>query len=93
MKIPKEKKIYCKHCKKHTLQKLKEYKASTKSALKKHARIHERKHVKGYGGKARHTISVKKQSKRPTFVITCSICNKKSYFVANTRAKKKAELV
>lgn len=92
MNIPKEVKTYCKKCKKHTTQKLKQFREGTKSAGKRRARKHERKHVKGYGGKSRFTVKVKKQGKRPTFVLTCSVCNKKSYFVAGKKAKKKPEL-
>lgn len=93
MKIPKEVKLYCKKCKKHSSHKLKEYKAGSKSVLKKHARIHERKHEKGYGGRSRFVVHIKKQSKKPTFVATCITCNTKQYYIGGNKTKKKAELV
>lgn len=93
MKVPKEIKLYCKKCKKHTTHTLKQFKEGPKSALKKHTRKHEVKHVKGYGGKARHPIHTKKQGKKPTFVATCSVCNSKTYYVAGNKAKKKPELL
>ena len=63
MKVPKEVKIYCKKCNEHTEHKLKQFKEGSKSSLKEHARKHEAKHVKGYGGKSRHVVHIKKQSK------------------------------
>lgn len=93
MKIPKEVKLYCKNCKKHSAHKIKEFKTGAKSVLKKHARSHERKHEKGYGGRTRFVVHIKKQSKKPTFVATCAVCNSKRYYVAGNKTKKKAELV
>jgi len=93
MKIPKEVKLYCKKCKKHSAHKLKPFKEGSKSSLKEHARKHEKKHVKGYGGKARHVVHIKKQSKKPVFVATCITCSAKRYHVAGNKTKKKAELV
>jgi large subunit ribosomal protein L44e len=92
MKIPKEVKLYCKKCKKHSEHKLKEFKTGAKSALKEHARKHEEKHIKGYGGKARHVVHIKKQSKKPVFVAACIVCNQKQYYVGGNKTKKKAEL-
>ncbi len=93
MKVPKEIKLYCKKCNSHETHKLKEFKTGAKSVLKQHARKHEAKHVKGYGGKTRFIIKIKKQGKKPTFVAICSKCGQKRYFIVNTKAKKKAELV
>lgn len=93
MKVPKEVKIYCKKCNEHTEHKLKQFKEGSKSALKEHARKHEAKHVKGYGGKSRHVVHIKKQSKKPTFTATCSKCNHKKYYVAGNKSKKKPEIM
>ena len=75
------------------MHKLKLFKEGSKSILKKHARKHEAKHNKGYGGKSRFVVHIKKQSKKPVFVATCIVCNAKKYYVAGNKAKKKAELV
>jgi len=93
MKIPKEIKLYCKKCKSHTVHKLKLFKESSKSILKEHARKHEKKHNKGYGGKSRFIVHIKKQGKKPTFLANCTTCNTKQYYVAGNKAKKKPELV
>ena len=46
---------------------------------------------KGYGGKAEFTATIKKQTKKPTFIAECSQCQAKHYFVIPKRMKK-AEL-
>jgi len=88
MKIPKEIKLYCKHCKKHTLHKLKLFKAKSASIISKGQRRFIRKHKKGYGGKAKFIIFKKKQNKKPTFIATCPVCSKKQYYVIPKRMKK-----
>jgi len=92
MKIPKEIKLYCKKCKTHATHKLKEFKTGAKSSLKEHARKHEEKHNKGYGGRSRFIVHIKKQSKKPTFVAACVTCGRKQYYVGGNKAKKKPEL-
>jgi ribosomal protein L44E len=93
MKMPKEIKIYCKNCKTHRKVKLKVFKAGASNDNKQHARKHEAKHVKGYGGKARFNKPKKKQSRRPTFLTTCEECSHKSYFVYAKRARKNIEFI
>ena len=92
MNIIKEVKAYCRKCKKHTSQKVKQFKEGAKSAGKRRARKHEKKHVKGYGGKSRFTVKVKKQGKKSTFVLTCPTCGKKTYLVMGMKTKKKPEM-
>ena len=88
MNIPKEIKNYCKKCKSHTLQKLKQFKPAQARTLAWGTRENIRKHKKGYGGKAEFTATVKKQNKKPTFVAECSQCKSKHYFVIPKRMKK-----
>lgn len=92
MKIPKIVKLYCKKCRKHSEHKLKEFKAGSPSSLKFGQRRFERKHKRGYGGKAKFPIKAKKQSKKPTFTAECTVCKSKTYYVIPKRMKK-AELV
>jgi len=88
MNIPKEIKTYCKKCKGHTVQKLKQFKPAAPRALSWGTRENIRKHKKGYGGKAEFTATVKKQTKKPTFIAECSQCRAKHYFVIPKRMKK-----
>ena len=88
MNIPKEKKVYCKKCKKHTMQKLKLYKVKKARTMSKGTRKNVEKHKKGYGGMAKHIKGVKKQNKKPTFVIECPTCKTKGYYVIAKRMKK-----
>lgn len=88
MDMPKTIKDYCKKCNSHTEHKLKHFKPGAASKLRWGTRQHERKHKKGYGGKAEFTAKVKKQTKKPTFIAECTVCNTKHYFVIPKRMKK-----
>lgn len=88
MDIPKTIRTYCKKCNAHTEQKLKAYKAASPRTLAWGTRRNVRKHKKGYGGKAKFVIKVKKQSKKPVFTAECTVCGKKHYFVIPKRQKK-----
>ena len=87
MKIPKTMNTYCPHCKGHHVHKVKAFKSSAPRTLSFGQRRHLRKHKSGYGGKAKFVIKVKKQTKKPTFVLECSNCKKKHYFVVSKRMK------
>ncbi|VVB75974.1 50S ribosomal protein L44e [uncultured archaeon] len=88
MKFPKEKKIYCKKCKKHTKHKMKEFKSGAKRTLAAGNRRHERNVNHGYLGKYKYVVLVKKQNKRPTFVAECVDCKKKIPYSLGKRMKK-----
>ena len=87
MDIPKNIKLYCKKCKKHSTHKLKAFKAGKARALSEGTRKNiERK--KGYGGKYQFTAIVKKQNKKPTFIAECSVCKAKCNYCIPKRMKK-----
>ena len=86
--MPKSVKTYCKKCNSHTAHKLKLFKAGQSRTMAHGTRRNVRKHKKGYGGKAKFVIKVKKQTKKPTFMAECSVCGKKHYFVIPKRQKK-----
>lgn len=88
MKVPKTKKLYCKKCNAHTDQKLKLFKSGSPRSLSIGTRRNVRKHKRGYGGKAKFVIKVKKQTKKPTFVAECAVCKSKRYYVIPKRMKK-----
>ncbi len=88
MQIPKEIKLYCKHCKKHSSHKLKLFKAGAVRTVAKGQRRYLAKHKSGYGGKSKFITVKKKQTKKPTFIATCPICSKKQYYVIPKRMKK-----
>jgi len=88
MKFPKEKKDYCKKCKKHNMHKVRQFKANTARTLAWGTRHNEAKYKSGYGGKSRFPATVKKQGKKPTFLLECTVCGAKHYFVVPKRVKK-----
>jgi len=88
MHVPKEIKDFCPKCNTHTAHKLKLFKTAAPRALSWGTRENVRKHKKGYGGKAEFTATVKKNTKRPTFLAECSVCKKKHYKVIPKRMKK-----
>jgi ribosomal protein L44E len=67
---------------------LKQFKPGSARALAWGTRSNERKYKKGYGGKARFTATVKKQSKKPTFIAQCKVCGTKHYRVYDGKLKK-----
>lgn len=91
MKVQKELKTYCKKCKKHETHKLKVFKTKKPRTLSIGTRKNVDKHKSGYGGKAKLIGTVKKQSKKPTFVAECEVCKAKHYYVIPKKMKK-AEL-
>lgn len=88
MKFPSETKDYCKKCKSHTLHKLKQFKSGSARSISWGSRKNEARYKTGYGGKARFTATVKKQSKKPTFVGECTVCGTKHYLVFGGKLKK-----
>ncbi len=92
MHIPKEQKMYCTKCGTHTSHKLKQFKPGKARTMAWGTRQNLRKHKKGYGGKAEFTATVKKQTKKPTFIAECLVCGRKCYKVIPKRMKK-TELV
>ena len=70
------------------MHKLKFFKPGKARALSWGTRQNVRKHKKGYGGKAEFTATVKKQTKKPTFIAECSVCKAKHTFVIRKRMKK-----
>ncbi len=91
MEIPKEINTYCKKCKKHEKHKLKVFKPKKARTLSIGTRKNVAKHKSGYGGKAKFIATVKKQTKKPTFVAECTVCKSKHYHVVPKKMKK-AEL-
>ena len=88
MHIPKEQSFYCPKCNTHTEHKVKQFKTGTARALSIGTRSNIRKHKKGYGGKAKFTATVKKQTKKPTFLAECTVCGRVVYRVIPKRMKK-----
>jgi large subunit ribosomal protein L44e len=87
MNIPKEMKDYCGKCNSHTAHKVKLFKAGRMRTMAGGQRRNIAK-KKGYGGKYQFTAIVKKQNKRPTFLLECGVCKNKHYFVIGKRMKK-----
>jgi large subunit ribosomal protein L44e len=88
MIFPKEKKLYCIKCKKHTKHKLKEFKSGAARTSAAGARRHERNTKHGYMGKYKYTVLVKKQNKKPTFIAECAECKQKIPYSLGKRMKK-----
>jgi len=87
MNFPKIIKDYCKKCNKHTEHKVKIFKAGSGRALAEGNRKNVAK-KKGYKGKYQFPAKIKKQSKKPTFLVECVVCKAKHYFVIPKRMKK-----
>ena len=87
MDVPKIMKDYCKKCNSHTEHKVKLFKSGKMRTMSMGQRRNQEK-KRGYGGKYQFTAIVKKQNKRPTFVMECSTCKTKHYFVIPKRMKK-----
>ncbi|MFA5358030.1 MAG: 50S ribosomal protein L44e [archaeon] len=88
MKVPKEKKMYCKKCKKHTSHKVKEFKSGKGRPSAFGNRKHERTTAHGYMGKYKFVVMVKKQNKTPAFVAECIVCKQKIPYSLRKRMKK-----
>ncbi len=92
MKFPKEVRMHCPHCNKHTLHKVKLASKGKTRSMAKGQRAHERK-LLGHGGKRAGKVSVKKQGKRQKLVLECSVCKKKQEkLLRGGRTKKKVEI-
>jgi large subunit ribosomal protein L44e len=91
MKFPKEKKLFCKKCNKHTSHKLKEFKSGKARAMAAGTRRHERNTTKGYLGRYKYVVLVKKQNKKPVFVGECVVCKQKIPYSLGKRMKKVAQ--
>ena len=99
MKLPKETKRYCKHCKKTTKHKISMVKGKDRGTLKKGsiARAHKRGRGIGYGnlGKwgskpaiSKFKMTGAKTSKKSNLKYTCEVCNKSSLQSYGIRSKK-----
>jgi ribosomal protein L44E len=91
MKMPKEIKLYCKRCGRHTIHVLKEYKKKQPRGLSWGNRRKRAEKLKGYGAnkiKAHKVTQVYKQNKRPTFIAICKECGHKTMFSIDKRMKR-----
>ena len=82
----------CPHCKTHTEHKVKLYKKGKTRA----DAVGQKRHVektKGYTSKIAGKVTVYKQAKNPTVMLTCTKCNKKRPKTIGTRTKKPLELI
>ncbi len=91
MKIEKEIKTYCKHCKKHTKHTVKLYNKKQQSGLSIGTRRHERA-IRGYVGSVEPKIHPKKLGKKQKTMLNCTVCKKTSERVFGMRTKKKIEI-
>ena len=91
MKMPDTMNTYCPHCKKTTKQKVKLYKKGKTRQTAKGQRRHVAK-GKGYTSKIAGKVTVYKQAKKPTVILTCSVCKKKRSKTIGSRTKKVLEL-
>jgi large subunit ribosomal protein L44e len=103
MNVPKQKKRHCPTCKKHTLQKVAQNKARSRSSSHplsrgSNTRIYLRGQRSGHGNLGRYSkppkpkMTGKKMSKKTDFRFTCPVCNKTTMQKEGFRAKK-VELV
>ena len=91
MKMPDKIMNYCPHCKKQTEHKVKLYKKGKTRATA----VGQKRHVekgKGYTSKIAGKVTVYKQAKNPTVILTCTVCKKKRPKTIGTRTKKVLEL-
>ena len=91
MNFPKAIKDYCKKCNKHSEHKVKLFKTGSPRSLAEGNRKNKEK-KKGYKGKYQFPATIKKQNKKPTFMVECTVCQSKHYFVIPKKMKK-VELV
>ncbi|MCD4739837.1 50S ribosomal protein L44e [archaeon] len=92
MKMPDKIRTYCPHCRKHTEHKVKLYKKGRTRPTAQGQKRHDLK-THGYTSKIAGKVTVYKQAKTPTFVLTCSQCSKKHPKSFKSRTKKITELV
>lgn len=91
MKYPKSINTYCPTCKKHTEHKVKMASKGAARTLAIGTRKHNRK-LQGRGGKRAGKVPVKKQGKRQTIMLACTVCKKKHPRTIGTRTRKKLEI-
>ena len=91
MKFPKEVRVYCPHCKKHQVHKVKVASKGKARTLAAGTLSHNRTLV-GHGGKRAGVVTVKKQGKQQKLMLECSVCKKKQEKLLKGRTKKKVEL-
>lgn len=92
MKMPDRMKTFCPYCKKQTDHKVKIYKKGRTRPQAEGQKRHDLK-TKGYTSKIAGKVTVYKQAKTPTFVLTCTQCGKKHSKSFKSRTKKPIELV
>jgi len=90
MKMPEKIRTYCPYCKKQTEHKVKLYKKGKTRADARGQKRHVEK-GKGYTSKIAGKVTVYKQAKDPTVILTCSECKKKRPKTIGTRTKKPLE--
>lgn len=98
MKIPKSMKRLCKHCKKHTEQKVAQTKRKTASSLSQGSKYRARKRgcARGVGGLGRYSKPAvtkfkrtgSKNTKKTDLRYTCGTCKKSSSQSYGIRAKR-----
>ncbi|MBN3037033.1 MAG: 50S ribosomal protein L44e [Candidatus Diapherotrites archaeon] len=91
MKMPEEIMVYCPFCKKRSKHKVKVYKKGKTRSVARGQKRHEEK-GRGYTSKIAGKVTVYKQAKNPTVMLTCSVCKKKHPKTIGTRTKKVLEL-
>lgn len=75
--MPKTRNTFCKKCKKHTAQKVSQYKAGKASLFVQGKRRYDRKQA-GYGGQTKPVFHKKaKTTKKITLRMECSTCKTK----------------
>lgn len=91
MKVPREMRTYCPHCKKHTMHTVKIASKGRTRSLSFGTRKHEKK-LSGHGGKRAGEKTVKKYGKRQKLMLSCQECKKSHEKVIGSRTRKKAEI-
>jgi len=91
MKIPDVIKTFCPKCKKQTEHKVKLYKKGRTRETALGQKRHEQK-TYGYTSKIAGKVTVYKQGKTPTFMLTCTKCGKKHPKSFKSRTKKPIEI-
>ena len=87
MKFPKEIRIYCPYCKKHTLHTVELAKRKTRRSMAHGQRIFLRK-LKGYTSFPREKPDYEKSTKRVDLRFKCTVCGKKHLHGRGFRVKK-----
>ena len=98
MKIPQQKKHYCKFCKTHTIHKVIQVKGKDRGSLKRGSITRARKRglSRGFGNLGRYSRSAISQfkrtgakiSKKTNIKFKCTICNKETVNHHNIRTKR-----